>query len=443
MIKNNRYPRKVLLMPLLVVTGLILFLNGCNLDVANPNAPSEEQVLTTPEGIVNLATGLFRYHSTTFLEAHIVFRGTTAHELSIITTLANLIQLEEGGTALPSNISNVLAVWTRAFRVIEMSNQLIENAGNVTLVEGTRSGILSLAHLLKGNALGSLGESFEQAPLDVDPSMRAEFRSRSDVLAEAIRLLENALQIINATPPSSEFRSRIVGTEFDLENTIRAYLARYHLLAGNYNEAISAADNVSLETISVFRYDDENRNPVYNQVYALNYFRPRALFGSPVTDENDARLDFYLGAERETASTFGRTVHELEGFFGSSSTPIPTYLPGEMLLIKAESHARLNQLQSAVNYINAVRTKTAQDDPYGLGAALPEYAGPQTQEALLTEIYRQRTAELFLTGLRWEDSRRFNRPGPLDPEPERNRNFYPYPDQERINNPNTPPNPNV
>jgi hypothetical protein len=70
-----------------------------------------------------------------------------------------------------------------------------------------------------------------------------------------------------------------------------------------------------------------------------------------------------------------------------------------------------------------------------------------TAPELLVEVYRQRCAELFLSGLRLEDSRRFGRPAPptnVNPVPvtfERNRNFYPYPDQERLINPNTPADP--
>ncbi len=431
------------LLPMIVIGGLLLFLSGCDLDLSNPNAPSDEQVLTTPEGIVNLATGLIREYSTTTLEAYIVFMGTTAHEVSIITTLANLIELEEGGPELPPSLSNVLAVWTRSYRVIEMSNQLIENVEGITMAEGTRSGILAMANLYKAKALGILAQAFEQAPLDIDPTQRAEFHPRSDVLAEAIRLLENARQILNETPPSAEFQNRIVGAGYDIENTINAHLARFNLYAGNHSTAITEANNVNLQATSVYAYDDEHRNPVYNQVYALNYFRPRAELGTPLTEDNDARLDFYLGPEKEEPSTLGNTVHELEGFFSSPSSALPAYLPGEMVLIKAEAHARMNQLGDAIGYINDIRTKTAAEDPFGVGAALPEYDGPETQDAVLEEIYRQRTAELFLTGLRWEDSRRFNRPGPLDDNPERNRNFYPYPDRERDNNPNTPPNPDV
>jgi hypothetical protein len=76
-----------------------------------------------------------------------------------------------------------------------------------------------------------------------------------------------------------------------------------------------------------------------------------------------------------------------------------------------------------------------------VGAGLPAYSGPVTRDAILFEIYRNRCIELYMSGLKLEDSRRFNRPGPGAPGAERSRNFYPYPQQERDGNPNTPPDP--
>jgi starch-binding outer membrane protein, SusD/RagB family len=55
---------------------------------------------------------------------------------------------------------------------------------------------------------------------------------------------------------------------------------------------------------------------------------------------------------------------------------------------------------------------------------------------LLTAIYKHRCIELYMSGLKLEDMRRFNRPNT-----ERKRNFYPYPFAERDNNPNTPADP--
>jgi len=46
-----------------------------------------------------------------------------------------------------------------------------------------------------------------------------------------------------------------------------------------------------------------------------------------------------------------------------------------------------------------------------------------------------------MSGLKLEDSRRFGRPGPGQAGAERTRNFYPYPQQERDGNPNTPNDP--
>lgn len=121
------------------------------------------------------------------------------------------------------------------------------------------------------------------------------------------------------------------------------------------------------------------------------------------------------------------------------------YLQGELLLNKAEAHARLNQLSDAVTNLNLVRQKTS--DPLGVNAALAAWTGDaNNQTAVLEEIYKNRAIELFLTGMRFEDSRRFHpnlNPAVDNLTNERNRNFYPYPSIERDNNPNTPTDPAI
>jgi hypothetical protein len=127
------------------------------------------------------------------------------------------------------------------------------------------------------------------------------------------------------------------------------------------------------------------------------------------------------------------------GFFRDDATAIPIYLPGEMLLIQAEGNARANNLPNAVSFLNQVLTKTT--DAFSLGANQPAYSGGNTQAAILQEIYRNRCMELYMSGMKLEDSRRFGRPGPGQAGAERTRNFYPYPQQERDGNPNTPTDP--
>jgi hypothetical protein len=427
----------------LVLVALLLGFGACSLDVTNPNSASEDQVLTTREGIMALAVGMQQYYAVTALEPIILATGITSSELAANSTFLNLIELQDGGNKLTTGNANVLALWSRNLRVVSMANDLIQNAPTVTLAEGTRSGVLALAQLHKAMAMGALAQNFEQAPIDLDKDGKAVFKPRPEVFAAAIGLLDNALATITATPASSEFTSQVMGKGLDLTNTIQAYRARYNLFAGRHQQALEAANAVSLTAKSTFTYDDRNPNPIYTAVFVSRNYAPRDNFGTPLAEANDARIAFYTSPSTAVSvSPYLLPIETLKGFFDASTKAIPLYLPGEVRLIKAEAQVRLGNLTAAVTEIDAIRTKTAAQDPFGIGAGLPAYSGATTADALLTEIYRQRSAELFLTGLRLEDSRRLNRPGPGAANAERNRNFYPYPDQERINNPgNTPPDP--
>lgn len=431
-----------------MIPGLLLFaitLSGCDLDVTNPNTASEEEVLNTRDGIINLATGIQAYHATSFLEASVVDPGITSFELATITTLANYLELESGGTDLQTDSPNVLRVWARAYRLMNMAEQLMENTSGVELDPGTQSGIIALAHFHKAAALGVLGQNFLGGALNTDQTENAQIVDRMALFAEAISLLDDAIDLIEGTPVSAEFENRILGDEFDLENTLHAYKARFLLFAGEYQAAYNAAGEVDLGASSWFTLDAQNRNPIYN-IYSetgLEYVAPRNGFGSPLLEDGDARLPFYM-IETEETSVNNIPIGELRGFFASESANIPAYLPGEMMLIQAEAVANLQSPANAVPYIDMVRTKTADDDPFGLGAGLDPYDGATDMGSIMEEIYRQRAAELYLTGLRFEDSRRLGRPGPGDAQPERNRDFYPFPERERLNNPdNVPPNPSI
>jgi hypothetical protein len=150
------------------------------------------------------------------------------------------------------------------------------------------------------------------------------------------------------------------------------------------------------------------------------------------TSLNDKRIAFFFnptaGANKARAS-----------FFTSNSSTVPIYRPGEMYLIKAEAILRQSAANTAeaVAELDKVITKSPAADPWGIGAELPPYSGGMTADEILLEIFKQRCIELYLTGLRFEDSRRFGMP----PADRGNRNFMPYPFTERDNNTSTPPDP--
>jgi len=147
---------------------------------------------------------------------------------------------------------------------------------------------------------------------------------------------------------------------------------------------------------------------------------------------NDKRFPFYI-----STNPTGLRLR-VNGFGAGTTTSFPVYLPGEITLIKAEAYARMNppDLVNALIDLNKVVTKKPANDLFGVGADLPPIVGPLTQAQLLDQIYKHRSIELYNSGLRLEDTRRFGRPNT-----EKKRNFFPYPFRERDNNPNTPPDP--
>lgn len=426
-----------------IIVLFVVLAVGCDLNVTDPNTATETEVLSSREGIISFTIGMQGYYSGTTLPALIRTTAVSTRELAINTTFANLIDLENGGSNLPESNGNVLQVWSRSLRVVEMADKIIESAPNVPLSEAELSEILAIAHIYKAMSLGFLVQNFEQSPIQTDPEGNAEFQSRDQVLTECISLLNAAVDQINQTQPAT---STTVGG-FDLENTAYALLARYNLMAGNYQAAIDASNQVDPNATSVFSYDGTtSRNPVYEDVYTAEDYIARDDFGTPLTESGDGRLDFYLVNVDTTSQPNNLPSDLLAGFFDAPDKDIPVYVPGEMDLIRAEAYVQLGQPGLAVNEIDAIRTKQAADDPFGIGADLGNYTGATDDQSLLTEIYRQRCAEMYLSGMRFEDARRLGRPVPSDNPPftaERNRVYYPYPTQERQNNPNTPANPDI
>ncbi len=431
----------------LLVAGL---LTSCKLDIANPNNPTDEQVLTTREGMLTLSLGMKQFYATSALETLIITPGTTTREMKGITTFTNVLEIEAGGTALPSFNGNVLNLWARMYRVMGMADDLIANAPTVLAAdEATKNGVLAHAYLFKAMALGGLATAFEQLSIQTDKNGKAPFVTREQGLTEAVRLLNLGIELIAATPPSTEFNTRVLGTDFNLKDCLNAYRARYNMMLGRYADALTAANAVTLTTRSQFTYTSQSPNPIYQQIVVSKNYAPRATLGLPTVflETGDARINFYTTAPDITVG--GEVLRSIAGFYNEITKPIPVYLPDEVRLLKAEALVRSGgSVTEAVAQINAVRTQST-GDLFGVNAGLPAYTGATDATSLLTEIYKQRSIELFMQGLRLEDSRRFGRPNPpanVNPVPltfERTRNFYPYPDQERLTNPNTPAEPAI
>ncbi len=291
-----------------------------------------------------------------------------------------------------------------------------------------------------------LVEFFEKIPLT--NGSNAIFNTRAEALDKVITVLESADADLATTAPSAKFLGK-VPAGIDIKNTVKALLARYYniqsMISGTYNatsgnKALTFAAAASQTVKSEFRFTTTTTNPVGEQNVSVNVFGAiDSTLGlrnglAPVPAASDPRVGFYI-------SRTGPTTFPLKGFALNTTTFYPVYLPGEMSLIIAENYARQSSFPQSKTALDAVRTKTT--DIYGIGAAQPAYSGPLTTADLLTDIYKQRRLEMFLSGQELEDSRRFGRPAPNTPNEERNRTFYPYPSIERDNNTNTPADPAI
>ena len=421
---------------LYLLLPLMLPAVSCDQNIPNPNAATDEQILNSSEGLIGMINGMkYRYTAggASGLYAGISANGLTTGELVVLNAgNAELAQLGNGFDNVSPSNSVVTNLWTNLNLIRSDAQKILENAPNVINNAETSNGVQAYAYFFNALAVGTMAQFWEQATLTTE--IDAQFSSRTAALEEAVSLLGQASSKLSG--PLSSAIIAAVGEDIDLVNAVRALTARYNLMLGNLDAANAAANSVDLNSQSVFRFDNVVPNPVFRSslitqnVYDVN--ENFGLSGALEPDPADGRIAFYLTPNTDSG----------KGFFTSDNAPVPVYLPGEMMLIKAEVAARQSKLNDAVTQLDQVLTKT--NDVFGVNANLPGYSGTMTQEAVLQEIYRNRCIELFMSGMKLEDSRRFGRPGPTDANPERNRNFYPYPNVERDNNPdNTPGDPPV
>lgn len=433
---------KKILIPTLL-TGVLLTQVACNKEYLNPSTISQSQAVSSPDGLMTLVNGL-QYRYTTGGAGSVLYASTAGAGLTtkeeFVLNAGNLDEVNlTVGAGNVSNINSVVVnLWTKSHLVRSNAELILANT-NVVSDAGTKSGITSYASIFRALSLGTLGLFFEQSP--VTTGNNVPFVPRAQVFKEAITTLEAAATQLAAAPVSADFTGKVV-TGIDLPNTLQALIARYALFSGDYDKALAAAAKVDLTKKSVFNFDDNTRNPLFEATFGnLNVIQPTnaslGLTGTLAPDPSDKRIAFLTKPSTNTAVAPVIAT----AFYTANNAAVPVYLPGEVLLIQAEAYARKGDLANAVASLNKVLTKTAATDAFGLGAALPAYAGAQTADAILTEIYKNRQIELAYQGFRLEDNRRFNRPGPGATGAERNRNFFPYPLTERNNNTSTPADP--
>lgn len=445
---------------ILVASIVSIFTTSCDKEFINPSTGSEPNVVGNVDGLMSLAAGLqrrFTIGRQSPLYSTVAGGGFSVFAFRVLNAgNTTEVELENGNTALTGANGVVTNIWAQCLFTKNEAEKILNNL-SVVGDAGDKLGLKAHASIFYALSLGTMAQYYEQIPLNIE--LNASFSPRADALKKAVETLEAVDGELQAGTVSAKFSSR-VPAGIDLKNTVKALLARYYSMLSKLpgaayddaagSKALAAANAVTLTAKSVFNFQEASNtiNPVAEQILTVNVYgvtdSALGLRNGLQPDLADGRLAFYL--TRSTVYNPSTNVLSAKGFVNTKTTAFPVYLPGEMILIKAEIYARKNDLTNAKTELDKILTKTAAGDVFGVGANLPAYSGTMDQASLLKEIYRQRRIELFMQGFELEDSRRFERAGPTTPAApgdERNRTFYPYPNQERDNNTNTPANPPI
>jgi hypothetical protein len=417
-----------------IVLVVLLGLGGCELDLTNPNAPTEEAVFTSIEGIIAAAVGMQSEYASDIDDFLIPGSLGTDEWGTGSRSLISYRSLLDGESFDPA-FAVVEAPWAAAYRTIKSANALLDNAPNFEIGPAFDAGLLATAKLFKAMAFGTIITIYEEVPIDVGVDGPLP-RPRAEVLDAVLALLESARSDIAGFSDAdlAGLRSRALGAGFDLRNTIDAMLARYYLIDGQYAEAITAADRVDLSVLSVFSYPDPNRNPIEDLSLQAEYVFPLESWVLQA-EAGDGRVSYWVD---DAAAPFPGNPDSLLlplRRYTSANDPYPVYLPDEMRLIKAEALTRQGQFTEARTLVNDVRTQSssAVDEPLASLPPLPDNALDEEAE-LLAQIAYERRYELYMQGQRWEDTRRFGTALTTTPV----FSYLPIPQQECDANPSNP-----
>jgi|GEM_PF-681978 len=409
---------------------------SCDLDLENPNAPPESEVVSDVDGMYAVAVGMQGQFANS-IDDYLTTNSLTTDEWGTLSKA--LISYQEMFTA-PSIDNSYLLVeepWANSYETIKSANTILANIDQLGLGTGLRNQFTALAKLFKAMSYGMLIQQYEKVPITVG-SGGAAAQPREVVLDTVLVLLGSASEDMQRVSDAdiAQSRARLLGTGFDIRNTVSAMLARYSLMAGEYEQAMDAADAVNPAVLSVFAFPPPTRNPVENLAFQLGYVGALKSFVTQA-EAGDRRPAYWVNvtAAPLPANPADSVILPLAKY-SSPDDPFPVYLPDEMKLIKAEALARMNeQLDVAAGLVNEVRTQTSSpvDEPLAGLPALPASA-LDTQDELLAEIAKQRRYELFEQGLRWEDTRRFGNAFTTTPTVQ----FLPIPQQECLTNTSHP-----
>ncbi len=240
-----------------------------------------------------------------------------------------------------------------------------------------------------------------------DPDERSVRASLAASYAQIITDLESAYALLPERQPGKTAPTRLVAA---------AMLARVYLYMGDYAQADRYLQTIANSELPLLDFNVLNPATLYpiptvtdSSIELL--FWSNAMLAAPLNG-NIARIAPELIEQYEPGDLrrqiYFRQHADGTYFFRGSHVGQMTLTPGmsssEVLLMKAECYAHLNNLpasQQELNHLLVTRYESGKFQPYNFSSSADA----------LEVIRTERRKELVMRGLRWADIKRYNRDG--------------------------------
>ena len=310
----------------------------------------------------------------------------------------------------------VSGIWAAAYRAIGRANTIIDRVPKITAMsQAGRDSVVGQAYFVRALAYHDLVKVFGQpnglgVPIRLKPPVTIEETfdvTRATTAAVYTQILSD---LAAAEPLLAGQTNRSQGTV----TGVRALRARVQLYMKNYAGALASARQV----LATSGY---SLAPNYAELFAPGAaVTPENIFQLTFTAADASNLGYYyiskpLGGRREVAPSTGYSTSFPAGdtrqtvttklrtstsYYGAKF-PSPAgdddfhvIRLAEVILIKAEAHANLGQLDSAAVEVNKIRARAR--------VALLTVPFPDLATAM-TAIMNERRWEFGLEGQRWPD----------------------------------------
>lgn len=417
----------------------------------DPNRQSLEDLIESPtrEKIANVAIGVesgMRTDINLYL-TNVSMIGREVYRFSASDPRFTADLLGRGSSVLDNNTFYITRPWAERYRVVrnaEIMLEAIDNLDDALLSDAERAGYEGYAQtIIAYQLLMNANLTFENGiRIDVSADEVGPVVGYDEALQEIASQLDNGFSRLQSGGESFAFPLSEGFEGFDTPESFaafnRAIAARVAVYRGNYSQALDILEDSFVDTDAALTEGTYHVFSTSPGDFVNPWFFPPQQSGNLLAAHPSYVEDIVRNDEGEIIDTRFDKVVERDDSFGADGlssdwgffvykdqeSSIPITRNAELLLIRAEANIWEGNFDAAIDDLNVIRTE----------AGLPEYDGPETQEALLDEMLEQRRYELYGEGHRWIDMRRYDRLDelPTDREEDTVWTQFPIPASENL-----------